>query len=420
MRFLLPVLFTLSIAIIISLPSESLAQSPSPDVSLLAYAQRGPYPVGVIELTLPDGASGQDIPLTLWYPANTIHSDAEPITYTAPLLSVDGNAYQDVTPADLPQAAPVVVFSHGLAGTRYFFTDLLEHVASYGYVVIAMDHPTNTIFDAINRQQFIDDIPINFAWRVRDMSRVLAFIDQDLNVLLAGIADTHRIGLMGHSFGGYTVLVSANAIIDFAELDAWCTDNAGGPLDPFPDRAITPAGEQTLDDVVGLCFLQTYKDSIAQAFGYQGAPNGGLLVVEPNPNIQAIITFAPYAIPFFGQRGLASMDTPLLILAGDADPVTPYERDGLSVYAWAASSSKTLITFADGGHSLATDDCPDVVVAAGAEALCSDPVWDGDLSRAVSRHYAVAFLASTLHGDAEAFQLIPLDGLSYTTTISTQ
>ena len=35
---------------------------------------------------------------------------------------------------------PIVVFSHGLGGSMEMYTQLCQHIASYGYIVVAMEH----------------------------------------------------------------------------------------------------------------------------------------------------------------------------------------------------------------------------------------------------------------------------------------
>lgn len=35
---------------------------------------------------------------------------------------------------------PVIIFSHGISGTRQFYTIYCASLASYGYVVVALEH----------------------------------------------------------------------------------------------------------------------------------------------------------------------------------------------------------------------------------------------------------------------------------------
>ena len=117
------------------------------------YAIRGPHWVGVVEFTIEDA----ERPLTghIWYPARKSDEQEESIVYDLgagdlipPMLNQQqGKAILDGEP-DLSAAPyPLVVSSHGL-GSAYAITAYLhEHLASYGFVVIAFDHIGNALVD---------------------------------------------------------------------------------------------------------------------------------------------------------------------------------------------------------------------------------------------------------------------------------
>jgi predicted dienelactone hydrolase len=114
-----------------------------------AYQEPGPDPVGTRTIALDDGRR-----VVVWYPAGAAAADAPTETFDiASLLSPELQAKID---ADLrpqyeidahPGAAaaadgpyPVVLFSHGYAGFPEQSADLVTHLASWGFVVIAPDH----------------------------------------------------------------------------------------------------------------------------------------------------------------------------------------------------------------------------------------------------------------------------------------
>src|SRR5690606_33792011 len=87
---------------------------------------------------------GVELTVELWYPALPAPG-ADPSDYGT--LSLTRNAYRDA-PADRRAVPfPLVAFSHGYGGVRYQSTFLTEHLASHGFVVVAPDHPHNTLFD---------------------------------------------------------------------------------------------------------------------------------------------------------------------------------------------------------------------------------------------------------------------------------
>jgi predicted dienelactone hydrolase len=115
----------------------------------------------------------------------------------------------------LPSAsgpAPVVLFSHGLGGSRAGSEFLGEHWAARGYVAVFVQHPGSD--DAVWK----DAAPAermaamrkaasleNFLLRVRDVPAVLDQLEVwNKSGPLAGRMDLTKIGMSGHSFGAVT------------------------------------------------------------------------------------------------------------------------------------------------------------------------------------------------------------------------
>ncbi|MBW2030925.1 MAG: dienelactone hydrolase [Deltaproteobacteria bacterium] len=112
------------------------------------------------------------------------------------------------------QAAPVVLFSHGLGGSRKGSSYLGKHWAARGYVTVFLQHPGS---DA----SVWEDIPMgrrmkamreaanaqNYLLRVKDVPAVLDQLDHwnktDEHVL-AGKLNLTKVGMAGHSFGART------------------------------------------------------------------------------------------------------------------------------------------------------------------------------------------------------------------------
>ena len=112
------------------------------------------------------------------------------------------------------QAAPVVLFSHGLGGNREGSAFLGKHWASRGYVAVFVQHPGSD--DSVWK-----DLPVSermaalkqaaglkeFLLRVQDVPVVLDQLEvwnKDSAHLFAGRFDLTRVGMSGHSFGAVT------------------------------------------------------------------------------------------------------------------------------------------------------------------------------------------------------------------------
>jgi Platelet-activating factor acetylhydrolase, isoform II len=114
------------------------------------YAVHGPYWVGTQTFTIEDGLD--PVAIRVWYPALNPSGALEATTYTmhwdkfafdwfdsSGTSAIAGHALVDAQP-DAGTSYPLVVFSHGYATESVFYAWLAEHLASYGFVVIAPDH----------------------------------------------------------------------------------------------------------------------------------------------------------------------------------------------------------------------------------------------------------------------------------------
>lgn len=124
--------------------------------------------------------------------------------------TVPYRTYQPATPTG---RCPVIVFSHGLGGTRDGYAYLGRAWASHGYLVLHLQHPGSD--DAAWRgsadplqgmRQAAGDYRQALD-RARDVTFALDQVARDPQ--LAARADTNRIGIAGHSFGSWTVLAAA-------------------------------------------------------------------------------------------------------------------------------------------------------------------------------------------------------------------
>lgn len=110
--------------------------------------------------------------------------------------------------------APVVLFSHGLGGSREGNVYMGEHWASRGYIAVFLQHPgsdTSVWKDkpAGQRMTSMQDAAglQNFMLRVKDVPAVIDQLDawnKSEGHVLCGRMDMKKIGMSGHSFGAVT------------------------------------------------------------------------------------------------------------------------------------------------------------------------------------------------------------------------
>ncbi|CAO5254643.1 Isoform II [Frankia sp. AgKG'84/4] len=109
-----------------------------------------------------------------------------------------------------PGPFPLVVFSHGSAGSRVQAAYLMEALASHGYVVAAPDHPGDTMVDfAAGRAQPQIAMAVD---RSRDLSAVIDGLTEP-SCAVRPLIRADRIAAVGFSFGGLTAIVSSVGLL---------------------------------------------------------------------------------------------------------------------------------------------------------------------------------------------------------------
>jgi len=112
---------------------------------------------------------------------------------------------------------PVIVFSHGLGGSREGYKYLGSHWASYGYVSVHVDHPGSDTavlrksarpMRELRRAAAEPGIALERPLDVRFVLDQLEKMNQGGSPLSHRL-DLGRVGMAGHSFGAWTTLVVA-------------------------------------------------------------------------------------------------------------------------------------------------------------------------------------------------------------------
>lgn len=177
---------------------------------------RGRFPVGVRTIHAIDTARSRLFPCEIWYPATVQHAGQELSPATQDIFTVRGTPRTQTAvrgAAAAPGSYPLIVFSHASGHHRRGATFLCTHLGSHGYVVAAMDHSEivaaelETTDDETDQQRAARFEAV-IASRVPDVR----FLLDHLLTILACDSDAHidrtRIGIVGHSFGGWTALAA--------------------------------------------------------------------------------------------------------------------------------------------------------------------------------------------------------------------
>jgi len=128
--------------------------------------------------------------------------------------------YKLYLPAGAPGARAVVVFSHGLGGSREAAGYLGQHLASWGYVAVHIQHPgsdESVWAGLVGREaviaalkEAVKDVRVSL-----DRFRDVPFVVDQLELMtapggaLAGRLDLTRLGMSGHSFGAVSTMIAA-------------------------------------------------------------------------------------------------------------------------------------------------------------------------------------------------------------------
>lgn len=190
----IPLLAALLAALILSAPATAAPAAPDTTVDA-AWSQAGPYRVVLLEGEWRDQARDRTVPWLIRYPEG-----------------VSG-------------AAPVVVFSHGLGGSRRGAAYYGDFLASHGYVVVMVQHPGSDVsiwqgvrpdlgkVDRAMLARAVADprVTLNRFFDIPFALDQLALMNR-ADGPLKGRMDLARIGMSGHSFGAVTTQAMAGQV----------------------------------------------------------------------------------------------------------------------------------------------------------------------------------------------------------------
>lgn len=229
-------------------------------VAAAASAQDHPRPVGLRQVELVH--QGRHLALAVFYPALR-EGAAKPIVM--PYFS-NLNLLQDA-PADFDGARrPLVMFSHGRGSNGLYYAWFAEYLAARGYIVAAINHYRANTYDATIAYL------ANKLWqRPVDIGLAITFLLRDEPWRRA--IDPDRIGIAGHSQGGFTALWVGGAEVNAEKYLAFQTRWRNNWMVPEHLRRELPLDATPALDVrdrrVKAAFAMA--PGIVQAFGMDAA-----------------------------------------------------------------------------------------------------------------------------------------------------
>jgi len=249
-----------------------------------------PWNVGYRSITLQDPLTGEPFPVALWYPTPAAPA---PLFVTGslslcrlPAFLCRRIAFEMPVAQDAPVAVGafgLIVISHGAGGLALLHRDLAMALASQGYVVAAPTHPRGGG----------DDVSGVGVWvgRPKQVSLVIDTVLTDGK--LGPHVERERVGVAGHSNGGYTALAVAGAQPSPGAEAAHCRSH--------PDDTR---------------FCSTGGAAARKASGeVRDVPD------LRDPRVRSIVVMAPNAARFT-DAALAKVSVPVLVYAAEKDDLT--------------------------------------------------------------------------------------------------
>ncbi|MEL7224933.1 MAG: hypothetical protein AAGL17_08700, partial [Cyanobacteria bacterium J06576_12] len=196
---------------------------------------------------------------------------------------------------------------------------------------------------------------------------------------LAGQLDPERIGIIGHSFGGYTALALSGAQLDYDTLRTNCSST-----DFIYSGANPSIGLQCTALLAPHQFSADLEDD----------------------RIQAVIALNPVTSSLFGPQGFAQIDIPSLIVSGSVDPLAPALLEQIRPFTWLNKVDETDSDTEQPAHYLALIEggshLYDPLEVEGAErvAIASNLVnADPELAYSYLKALSLGFLRAELEQD---------------------
>jgi len=279
------------------------------------------------------GAKTQALVTRIWYPvdrsvpevAQDIGAPGDPLFRGHPFV-------EDARLSPAHSKYPLILLSHGTGGSAASLDWLAAALAANGYVVAGVNHPGNNELEPLTQEGFV------LWWeRATDVSEVLDGILGDPTI--AAHVDADRIGALGFSLGGYTVLELAGARTRLPAFIAFCHSEAADAICHPPEMKRLKGGAPTPDSLPP----EAKASMTRSGDSYRDA------------RIKAVFAIAPALGEAFDSTSFATVDIPVSLLAGAADVTAPVDTNIRRINALLPAADVTLIPGAT--HYTFLDTC---------------------------------------------------------------
>ncbi len=332
---------------------DSDSRVPAPDPFAV-----GTYGIG--QVTFEDGNALQytsdldgvqrTLRLVVWYPTDDTRGES-------PLFQRE-DVFLDAGLSMVEETYPVLIYSHGTKGFAEDSYMLMERYASHGFVVVALDHMGDTT--ANRDDQRTTEM---YAWRSLDISAVIDWLTEaGSQHLFSGKVDT-RFALTGHSYGGYTTLLSGGAA--------------------FNDDAFEDC-RQGVNNAFCSSMTPEYEARMKEGFR--------------DPRLRAIIPIAAGNSYELGPEGVADIEIPTMMITGGLDKNCSEERHGDPYWAALDGAEDIRVQLTTAGHHTFTLTCEFFAGLGQNDNGCTDANIDPELGQNLTAAYVLAFAWKHLDG----------------------
>ncbi len=317
-----------------------------PELLKTELTQKGNYGVGFrsfkVNYRPPLATEDRELLSYVWYPSEV--TSGEKANY---VLRNSDQAIVEAAPAPLSKL-PVVIFSHGHQAYAAVMSQLMEHLASHGYIAVAPTHTGNTVTNGDNRKTEI------YYQRPLDIKATLdqlKMLNPELSELIG-----EQVILVGHSFGGYTGFALAGAEYQVETLSASC----GGAE---PRRGYC----ETIDADKEMLFKTGFEDS----------------------RILGLVSVDSGDFDLFGKEGFSKLSIPVLHMVAEQSGHAPGQTLSDSYWQALKHPGDVRILMKGAAHNDFVDSC-----GAGLNIRCS--MLPAPLVIGPTNAYILAFIEDLL------------------------
>jgi predicted dienelactone hydrolase len=285
--------------------------SPTPVPFLLS--EPGPYFAGKRSYTfVDDSRAGREVKVTIRYPALE-QTDAE------------GEFITDDALPDM-SGAPYPLILTGSDTANYIFK---SHLTSHGFVMAIVHSPKTSVY------RWDYDMIDNARDLIFTLDQIATYPPEGLE----GVIDSDHVGTAGYSGDGNTSFAVSGARIDPEFYLSQCEQV----------NVLYPTIFNFWNDYA--CSLTKNWDEFASLVGIELASGDGLWPAITDERIRAVISMAAASPWLYGQRGLASVDRPVLIISPTKDQYYPHEMV-TDFFKHIGNPERVMISFVGRSHGM--------------------------------------------------------------------